>query len=199
MNSAPPTPKSRSAKPAYWLGPSKYSHNVGVTPHGYNEIRSEVRSTELEQHVARPFHTGKHHTKYFPITGIAGTYAADLMFLDNYAEWNGEVKILLNIIEITSRYLYCYPLKYKSETTPAIKKWLNQLKSDGKVVTKLITDAGTEFVNKTLKTHLASKGVSAVVTVRKHTNGIVERVNKTVRELIERHLTMKFNISLSYT
>lgn len=143
---------------------------------------------------------------YLPIMGPLGSYQADLMFLDLYEKKNSGHRIILNIIDVNSRYLYSFALKSKSDTYECFKFLLDGTPSD-KInpeyarslieqkrapiqMTVLTTDAGTEFVNKRLMELFKSHNIEVRNTKVKTHVGLVERVNKTLRDLIERNMTI---------
>ena len=69
----------------------------------------------------------------------------DLMFFDN-AKINLGYSILLNIIEINTRYVWVYTLKNKQAKT--IVEILTQFLIDAKNVESISFDKGSEFSNK---------------------------------------------------
>jgi hypothetical protein len=100
------------------------------------------------------------------------------------------------LVHTPTRFLYSEYVKNKTEASKALKDILEDLiKTKKPPPTLLISDAGTEFVNKTLQSffdqnninHVAvSKNAGEIATAM----SIVERVNRTVRELIERYITL---------
>jgi hypothetical protein len=106
--------------------------------------------------------------------------------IDNYKNYNNGYSILLNIIEGTSKYLYSYPLKSKKDVYSAFKDLIEEKKVK---IANLTTDAGSEFISKKLKELLKKHSIHFFNTKKKSFVSPVERVNKTMRELIERYLT----------
>lgn len=128
-----------------------------------------------------------------PIIGRKGDYQADLMFFP-YKKHNDNYGIILNIIHVPTRYLFSYLLKKKSDTASAFENLLPSLAIKAE---NLTVDKGREFINKKLEQMLADHDVN-LISINKSEEGglspyslaIVERVNKTVRDLIERYISV---------
>ena len=162
-----------------WLSRYKYKYRT-------TEPTSKIED-EIQENAVLQVHKKVPKPDYLPFTAPENTYCADLMFLDNYAKYNSGYHILLNVIEVTSKYLYVYPLKSKTGVYDAFKDLLENKNVE---IENLITDAGSEFINKKLKELLNDHGINLTNTTKKTYVGTVERVNKTIRELIERYLTL---------
>ena len=72
-------------------------------------------------------------------------FAADLVDMQAFSEFNYGIKYLLTVIDVFSRYGWMVPLKTKTglEVANALKKIFQQRKSK-----KLWVDRGKEFYNK---------------------------------------------------
>lgn len=127
-----------------------------------------------------------------PIIGEAGEYQCDLMFLPDYTRFNAGKGVILNLINVPTRYLYSVLIKTKGMSASELIKLIPTLPLK---MTSLRIDNGTEFVNKALKDFAAKHNIELKV-INKNQNevatslSIVERVNKTVRDLIERYLEL---------
>jgi hypothetical protein len=118
------------------------------------------------------------------ITGSDGTYVADLVFFENYSRKNGGIKMLLVVIDAVSRYIYVVPMKKKSDTLAALKSI-----KFSPAVKILYTDSGSEFTNKAVKDWAEKEGIELRPGKANNTVYLVERVNRTLRDLIERYIT----------
>lgn len=166
-----------------WKSKTKYKNK------GLNTKQLEQ---ELAQNATLQIHQSAPKVKeYTHIIEPEDSYQADLMFFPNYKKYNSGYDIILNIIETTTKKLYSFPLKKKSEAGPVIKEWVQDMLDDDRKIQKLTTDAGTEFINKSVKDFLTKHKIHLYNTTTKTHTSIVERVNGTLRMLIERYLTLK--------
>lgn len=132
-----------------------------------------------------------------PIIPTSGEYEVDLSFMDQFAKFNGGRKVILNLLHLESRFLYSWLLHNKSEAAQTLIDAIPTLQPK---MTVLRADAGTEFVNKTLQQYLSSNNISLIVvnksakdveeSLSSYSQGPVERVNKTIRDLIMRALAV---------
>ena len=129
-----------------YLGSVKALYNL-VKNDGYTLKDVKVWMDKQENNQLTSVPTSKY---YPPIVGEANDYQADLMFLPTYKRQNDGYYIILGFIELTTRKVYAYKLKNKTEKTvsDAYQLFLNQI--DGKL-NNLTTDNGLEFDNKTFK------------------------------------------------
>jgi len=164
-----------------WLTASKYKAS-GLAP---AKIKNQLLRTEAAQeHAHKPLAVKQR----LPITGTLGSYQADILFFPNYATYNNNYKMILMVEHIPSRKLYAYPMKFKTEAYDHFVTLLSQLPPDQKM-TFLETDKGSEFVNKKLQDLLDKHNVTVHNTLVKTHMGLIERLNGTIRMLIERYLT----------
>jgi hypothetical protein len=115
---------------------------------------------------------------------IGKLFAMDLMF-SSHPSLAREVCVL-TIIEASSGYLWCVPLKSKEGhvVLEAIKTWIAQLAIVGikpRNWTSIRTDNGTEFVNKDLSALLLSLGITHERSPPMHHVYIIERANQTLQ------------------
>jgi hypothetical protein len=148
------------------------------------EVAAENRASNLSKFRRPP-------PAVAPIVGLPGDYQADLMFMpESFAKFNEGQTTILNLIHVNSRFLYSFLMKAKSAAADDLMHIIPQLDPP---MQQLRIDAGNEFLNKKLSDFLASRDIT-VKAVNKakgdagYSLGIVERVNKTVRDLIYRYL-----------
>lgn len=150
--------------------------------------------TEAEQIHSRRFRK----REFFPIKGEPGFWAIDIMFLDQYSKKAHGFKMILNIINTPSRFLYSYPMKAKSESADRIAEWIASVQKNpdtlppmlaelppDRRITLLQADKGTEFINKKVEKLLAEHDIELFTTSTKTKMAIVERLNGNLRHLIE--------------
>jgi transposase InsO family protein len=123
---------------------------------------------------------------YNPITVYSSNdqWQIDLIDFSKYSRWNSGFKFLLCVVDVFSRKGFVSALKSKSQTTQAMKNILALQKP-----ILIQSDNGTEFLNKSFQELLKSANVRHItVDVGNHRRqGIVERFNKTVENLISRY------------
>jgi len=166
----------------------------------YNKLKSQYTLKQIKE-VLQPqesVQTSKKtnlKNRFLKITtDEPGQFQADLMFLDaKYKKFNSGMNVFLVIIHVMSRYLYVYPMNSKKSEN--ITKSLEHFIEDSKKFppTTIVTDYGSEFISKAIKS-LLSKNNIRVLTVNKsendnsHATAIVERVIRTIREMIHQYL-----------
>lgn len=123
--------------------------------------------------------------EWIPITAGPGGWQVDTMFFQNYAKENDGYQAIIIFIEIISRFVVAYPIKSLKSSYDVFSDFLKNYD-----VNFIQADKGSEFINNKVKDLLASKNIKTYFTTNKRHQGIVERVNRTFRELIERYITL---------
>ncbi len=108
-------------------------------------VKEYLKANEVHQLFSKP----KKQAKHPKIHGKIGHYQADLTFLTKYKKQNSNYHILLNVINVNTKYAYVEPLKDKRTETVlnALETIRNKALNDGRPITVLQTDNGSEFVN----------------------------------------------------
>ncbi len=117
-------------------------------------------------------------------------FDADLTSVQNISDENDNVKYLLFVIDIFSRYLFIEPLKNKTS-----KSILDGIKNVFRVrkPLKFRTDKGGEFVNKDFKKYMRDNKVYFFTTQNQPKANYVEMVQRTFKTLMYRYLRKKRN------
>lgn len=140
-----------------------------------HQMHKQVKKTEL------PF---------APIVAniVNENWQIDLMDVSNSSQSNEGVKFLLCIVDVYSRFAWVFPLKNKMAKT--VNEVLEPIVKEHKPL-NINVDKGSEFKGDTLKM-LKDNGVKIWESDagEKTKQGIVERFNRTIRELIEKYLTV---------
>lgn len=112
----------------------------------------------------------------------------DLVQMSNYKDDNRGYQYMLTAIDTFSKYAFAEPLKNKSgpEVTKAFEKILLSYKF-AKDIRLICSDAGKEFYNKDFQALLKKHGIKHYQTHTKIKAGIVERFNRTLKNLCWRH------------
>ena len=116
------------------------------------------------------------------VSGIDDTWAADLVEMGKYEEWNEGIRYLLMVIDVFSKYGWIKPLENKEGLTTA--NAFHEIFSEERVPKKLWVDKGTEFWNKNMMALMNANGVKRYSTENKEKSMVVERWNRTIKEKI---------------
>ena len=98
-------------------------------------------------------------------------------------------KYLLNAIDMSSRFLYSVALKNKTdaEVLNGFKKIFNKSK-----IRAVRSDNGSEFINKKFTDYLETNDIKQILSEasKPQRNGMIERANATIKELIQKSIEM---------
>ena len=101
-------------------------------------------------------------------------------------------KYLLNAIDMSSRYVYSVALKNKKEgeVLNGFKKIYNKSK-----IKAVRSDNGSEFISDVFKDYLEKNGIKQILSEasKPQSNGMIERANATIKELIQKALEINEN------
>ena len=123
-------------------------------------------------------------------TGVGHGMQMDLMDMSKIATRNKNFYWILCIIDVYSRYAWAFPIKRKTQQCvyDCLKAWLESLSKPPK---RLTSDAGNEFTNARVRQLLRKFNIIPYVNQAgdKTTTGVVERFNRTLRDLMGRNFT----------
>ena len=106
------------------------------------------------------------------------------MDLQGLSRWNGGYKYLLTCIDIFSKYAWVVPLKTKTGSE-LLQRFFNKFANQ----TSYKPMQDTEFKNKTFQTFLKQHHVHHFVTYNKTKAQVVERFNRTLKQMMWRLFT----------
>jgi len=156
----------------------------GIT---YNEVKEFVQKQEATQLFKRQ----KRITHYFPIVAKHKyeIMQLDLIDMSDIASANENYKFLLACIDVFSRLAYVVPLKNKESRT--VNDAIDEIIELTSPI-KLQCDNGKEFDNHSFKKMMNERGIDVqFIDVGDHKRlGIVDRFVRTLREKINKYLTM---------
>ena len=116
--------------------------------------------------------------------------AMDLVNMEKF-EVRG-FKYLLNCIDMSTRFIYSVALKSKeeNEVLKGFKKIFNKSK-----IRAVRSDNGSEFINKKFKDFLEKNDIKQILgeAGKPQSNGMIERANATIKELIEKSIEINEN------
>lgn len=114
-------------------------------------------------------------------------FQGDLLDVQWFAQFNDNVKFLLVIIDVMSRYAWVRSLKDKRGIT--VTNAMRSILEEGRVPEKLQTDQGKEFVNSDFKDLMNEHKIHFFTTTDDAIKcALAERLNRTLRERIYRYL-----------
>jgi len=96
---------------------------------------------------------------FLPHMSEHGTFQADLLFLEAYRHDNNRYAGILTVINVPSRFGYAVPFKSKADTTDAFEAVLAEAHHHGQDVTRLQTDNGSEFLNRSFQALLKKHNI----------------------------------------
>ena len=131
---------------------------------------SSPLATELHKPVIKNFPK----RKVF-VNRIDKIWAADLVDTQAFSRFNREIRYLVTVIDVFSKFGWMLPLKDRTgvSVANALKEIFKQRKSE-----KLWTDKGQEFYNK----HVNALGIELYSTENEEKSSVVERWNRTMKE-----------------
>ena len=130
-----------------FVGEEKLFHRARV--YDPDITRKEVKQYLKENEIHQLFRKPQKVPQNPKLHGKIGHYQAVLTFLTKYKKQNSNYHILLNVININTRYVYSEALKDKKTETMlnALENIRIKALNDGRPITILQTDNGSEFIN----------------------------------------------------
>ena len=119
-------------------------------------------------------------------------FSIDLVEMQEYENDNMGYKYILFAVDVYSRYAFAEPLKSKSgaEVASALQKIINKASSPPD---KLWSDLGKEFYNKNVDSLRNKYNIGIYSTFGKAHSSIVERFNKTIKNIMFKKFTVNGN------
>lgn len=119
-------------------------------------------------------------------TGIDNLWDGDLADVQNIKIHNDGYSYLLLLIDVFSRYIWIEPVKSKSKND-MYRAFTELFARTERRPSKLRTDKGTEFTNKTVKLYLKSIGIKWYTTKNETKANYAERAIRTIKGLLYRY------------
>lgn len=114
-------------------------------------------------------------------------FQADLVDMTAYSKENDNIKFILTVIDVFSKYSWTRALKNK--TGLEVTKAFESILKEGRVPIKLQTDKGTEFFNKHFQLLMKKYGIHHFATATDLKACVVERFNRTLKGRMWKFLT----------
>uniref|UniRef100_A0A1X7VSJ8 Integrase catalytic domain-containing protein n=1 Tax=Amphimedon queenslandica TaxID=400682 RepID=A0A1X7VSJ8_AMPQE len=133
------------------------------------------------------FLDGKQHRNPFPVQSESrAKEPLDLVHTDICVE--DQLKVTNNC----TRYVWIYPLKYKSEAFEKFREWKAKTELEtGKKLKVFRSDSGGKFTSKEFECFLKKEGIKNQLTVPKcpQQNGTAEQMNRTLVKMVRSMLS----------
>lgn len=168
--------------PAGFASVAKLAAATGVSLKETAAWLSSQDTYTLTKKVIRKFRRGR-----YLVHDIGALFQCDLVDMRNLSEWNDAV-FLLTCIDCFSRRLWVVPIPDKRGVTvlKAFKTIFRDLKP------RCVTfDKGKEFWNSNVLTYFKQNKIKYYATVDKAKSALVERVNRTIREKMNKIMTAR--------
>ena len=113
------------------------------------------------------------------VKGVDEIWAADLVEMQRFSDWNKGIKYLLMVIDVFSKFGWIEPLENKKgETVASAFEKIFKCRQPR----LLWTDKGKEFFNKNVKQLLSRKNIKLYSTENEEKSSVVERFNRTIKQ-----------------
>ena len=130
---------------------------------------------ELHKPIIRKFIKRKVFVK-----GVDEIWAADLVEMGRFSDWNKGIKYLLMVIDVFSKFGWIEPLQNKKGETVAAA--FEKIFKSGRQPRLLWTDKGKEFYNKNVNQLLSRNNIKLYSTENKEKSSVAERFNRTIKQ-----------------
>ena len=144
-------------------------------------------SNELANELHKPIRRKFPKRRVFAKT-VDDIWAADLVEMNTLSKFNKGYKYLLTVIDVFSKYGWIVPIKNKTGVNVASALKLI-FEKDGRKPTRLWTDKGKEFYNKTVKNLLEKNNITLYSTENEEKSSVVERWNRTMKQNMWKYFT----------
>ena len=123
------------------------------------------------------------------VGGIDQQWQMDLADMQSMQKFNDGYRYLLVCIDVFSKYAWVVPLKNK--TGPTLVEAFKVILASGRKPEKIMTDQGTEFLNKHFRALMKEEDIELYNTYNETKASIVERLIRTLKTKMWRYFTAK--------
>ena len=116
---------------------------------------------------------------------IWGVDLADMQLLSKF---NNEIKYILCVIDLFSKYAFVAPLK-DTKGASIVNAFRSILDKSGKKPNKIWVDQESEFYNHNFKKWLLNNGISMYSTYNEGKSVVAERFIRTLKNKLYKHMT----------
>ena len=121
------------------------------------------------------------------VYGIDEQWTADLIEVNNIAQYNRRYRYLLTVVDVFSKHAWVEPIKNKTGKT--VTDAMTKILKKGRKPLNLQTDDGKEFYNKTFQELMKRKDIHHFSTSGDTKSSVIERFNRTLKQRMYRYFT----------
>ena len=153
--------------------------------------RKEIREWLMKQDAYTLHKPMRRHFKRNRVIvgGIDQQWQMDLADMQSMQKFNDGYRYLLVCIDVFSKYAWVVPLKNK--TGPTLVEAFKVILTSGCKPEKIMTDQGTEFLNKHFRALMKEEDIELYNTYNETKASIVERLIRTLKTKMWRYFTAK--------
>lgn len=150
-----------------------------VPTYGKNQIQDWLQSQEsytLHKPIRKIFPRNKYH-----VTNINDLFEIDLIDVQSLSKFNNDIKYLLSVIDVFSKYAWVKPLKSKTaiEVSSAIEALLC---TSGRRPLAIQSDKGKEFLGSAVQKIFKKYGIKHILANNPDIKAsVIERFNRTLK------------------
>ena len=146
---------------------------------------------ELAEELHRQFFNPK-ITRQVYVKNVNDVWTMDLIDMNDRKEFNNNVRYILVVLDVKSRFAWAITQKSKDAKTTA--ESINKIiKTSGSKPSFIWSDQGKEFYNKTLGELLKKEGIKIYSTYGDHKAMLIERFNRTLKSWMYKAFTANNN------
>ena len=140
---------------------------------------SDDWAQQLAEELHKPI-TRKFTKRRVFVKGVDEIWAADLVEMQRFSDWNKGIKYLLMVIDVFSKFGWIEPLENRKGETVA--NAFEKIFNSSRQPRLLWTDKGKEFYNKNVNQLLSRKNIKLYSTENEEKSSVVERFNRTIKQ-----------------
>ena len=141
---------------------------------------SDDWAQQLAEELHKPIIRKFTKRRVFVKPGVDEIWAADLVEMGRFSDWNKGIKYLLMVIDVFSKFGWIEPLQNKKGETVAAA--FEKIFKSGRKPRLLWTDKGKEFYNKNVNQLLSRKTIKLYSTENEEKSSVAERFNRTIKQ-----------------
>jgi hypothetical protein len=124
------------------------------------------------------------------VFGIDDVWGCDLVEMQEWNYQNKGFRYMLNVIDVCSKFAWSVPLKDKKGLT-VVQAFKQIVEKSARIPKHIWVDQGKEFYNKNMNEWLKENNIIRYSTFGEHKSAVVERFNRTLKEIMWKRFTAK--------
>ena len=146
-------------------------------------LNNEILANELHKPIIKNFKRRKVYSSFKD-----NIWSVDLADMSLISKFNKEIKYLLCVIDLFSRYSWVIPFKNKDGCS-IVEGFRSIFKNSDRKPNKIWADHGKEFCNNKFRNFLKNNDIEMYSTFNEGTSVVAERFIKTLKNEIYKHMT----------